>query len=129
MFAIVDKDALDDLDSKPKFKPLYENNKHLIFALPFTPEVWIIDSFEKANANVRKQYKHEFGIDIASIIGNTEYTKQNCKKPRELAKKKYNVVCQLTAKAKLILFTHFLLFCYLRPSRSGYRMVIRPVFS
>lgn len=102
--AVVDQDAFEDIGTKPKFEELYKYNKGLIKSLSFTPEVWLIDKLEKADVSLKKKILDEYYIEWETIIKDAEYVKCSASNPRNLAKKKYNVLLDVlnstTCRAK-----------------------------
>lgn len=99
VYAVVDADAFDDLDSKPKFKKLYKSNKDCIKNLHFTPEVWLVDKIESADNNLCREVKEKYYLEIADVLKSEVYVKCNSTKERQLAKDKYDAFCSYIGKA------------------------------
>lgn len=93
--AVVDQDAFEDSEDKPKFEELYKTHKNIIKTLSFTPEEWLIDKIEKADAEFKQQFLNEFNIELSMITNDSNYLKCNSPKSRKLAKAKYNVVLDI----------------------------------
>jgi len=91
VFALVDADAFDELDTKPKFKELYENNHSLIHSLTITPEVKFIDVLTSRNMDFRNLFRNKMHCEINSIIYSDEYIACNSEKARKLAKDRFSV--------------------------------------
>lgn len=94
VFAVVDQDAVEDLDSKPLFKSLYEYNKDVIKTLSFTPEVWFIDKIESADSSLQRAIKDKYFVEIADAINFDEYRNCCSPKPRKRAKDKFSAFCR-----------------------------------
>lgn len=99
--ALVDADAFEDLDQKPKFKALRESHGDQVFSLGFTPEVKFIEIFENANETQKKLFRNAFHREIGTIMASEEYTACNKTKIRQLAKDKFEVIVKQCASAIL----------------------------
>ena len=75
VFAVVDEDAFDDLESKPKFRELLQSeHRHLIHSLNCTPEVWYIKCLEQCTTPLANEIRGEFRLDIHRLTVSEEYT-------------------------------------------------------
>ena len=97
--ALVDGDAFEDLDHKPKFKELLKTHSNQIFSLGFTPELKFIEIFEKADDQQKKKFKETFHREIDSIMDSEEYLSCKKIKARQLAKDKFEVIVNQCALA------------------------------
>lgn len=91
VYAVVDEDAVEELDSKPKFKKLYNNHRDIIKTLSFTPEVWLINKIEGANGNLKRVFLDKYNLEMSDIIKSDKYSKCKSPKKRQLAKDKFSV--------------------------------------
>ena len=90
VYALVDKDAFDDLKKNPGFKQLLKENPNVIFNLGFTPELKFIEVFTNASADLRKQFRLRFHCEIPNILQSQEY--KECFGPeRQKAKAQFRV--------------------------------------
>lgn len=99
VYAIVDADAFDNIETKPKFYDLYQHNSNLIFNLGITPEVFLIEQLERASHSVKRDFQVKFHVDIGQILRSPEYTACNAHQPRKLAKDRFSVVLQAVVVA------------------------------
>lgn len=93
--AVVDQDAFEELDKKPKFNELYKFHKDIIKSLSFTPEMWLIEKIENVDEELKSKIRNEYRIEMKTIVDSGEYKKCNATQPRQLAKAKYNVVLDI----------------------------------
>lgn len=96
VYAILDEDAFTIPDTQnPEFVRLRSKNRDLIYSLRCTPELWIIDKFEKRNLAVQKAIRAKFGCEYQNLINAPKYQACNSPSPRRLAKYKTNVLIDL----------------------------------
>ncbi len=96
--AVVDADAFDDLEKKPKFEKILNAHPDIVKSLSFTPEVWLIDKLERAGEELKNGILKDYCADIDDIIENENYKKCNAKNERKLAKDKYKVVLDILSE-------------------------------
>ncbi len=94
VFALVDSDAFDDLDSKPKFKELLNHNSAIIKNLSVTPEVKFIEALNSADETFKSLFKNRMHCEIPTILNCNDYINCNAENCRKLAKDKFNVFIQ-----------------------------------
>ena len=99
VYAIVDQDAFDDLDSKPKFKSLLVEYPQIIKGFGFTPENWIIEQLEESSVSLQEKVRDEFRIEIPTILSDDDYLSCNSQKPRKLAKDKFKVAIDILSES------------------------------
>lgn len=92
VFALLDQDAFEDIDAKPKFKVLYDDNPDIIKSLTFTPEVWLIGKIVEANYNLKQSIRARFHAELTSILQSEEYCSCCSQKTRKLAKDQWGVI-------------------------------------
>ena len=92
VFAIVDEDAFEDMDNKPKFRQLYAAHRDLIFGMSFTPEVFLVDRFENADNTLKNKIRRRFHAECFQIVGCADYQACNAQNPRKLAKDRYDII-------------------------------------
>lgn len=89
VFALVDQDAFEDIDAKPKFKELYNAHSEFIRGLGFTPEVWLIQQLEGNTDGFSGFFRERFHCELMSILHSSEYTDCNSRNQRQLAKDRF----------------------------------------
>ncbi|MFN2939245.1 ATP-dependent nuclease [Lachnospiraceae bacterium YH-ros2226] len=99
VFALVDADAFDDIDSKPKFKDLHDRFPQYVRSLGFTPENWLVDTFEHAENAFRDKIREIFHLEQKDVLLSKEYQNCNSSKPRQLAKDKFSVIVDMLSSA------------------------------
>ncbi len=92
VFAIVDQDAFEDLENKPKFRQLHAAHPDLIFGMGFTPEVFLIEQFENADRTLKDIIRRRFHAECSLITRDADYQACNAQNPRKLAKDRYDIV-------------------------------------
>lgn len=95
VFAVLDQDAFEELDSKPKFNHLYnveKSNKEIIKSLTVTPEVWLVEKIETATDGLKRSFLDKFQVEIAAIIASEDYVNCNSSKIRQKAKDRFKVI-------------------------------------
>ena len=99
VFAIVDQDAFEDLEHKPKFRQLLESHSDIIFGMGFTPEVFLIEQIENAENGLKNKIRRRFHSECSQIIASHEYQARNSHNHRKLAKDRYDVVLSFLSSA------------------------------
>lgn len=94
VFAVVDEDAFEDIDQKPKFKDLYEHNRGIIFGFGFTPEVFLVKKLQARSMQLSNSVINDFHAKISEILLKQEYIACNAQNPRQLAKDRFSVIVQ-----------------------------------
>ena len=94
VYAIVDEDAFEDLDSKPKFRELYEHHRDMIHGFGFTPEVWLVEKLEHPSESLKRSIQERFHTEIIQILQSDEYQGCGPAAPRKLAKKQWGVIVE-----------------------------------
>lgn len=91
VFAVVDADAFEDLEHKPKFERLLQenDNRNYIKSLEITPEVWFCSELETADVTLRAAIRNNFHFEISSITGSSTYQNLHSDSDRQLAKDKF----------------------------------------
>lgn len=91
VFALVDSDAFDDIESKPVFRELFNRHSDKIKDLSVTPEVKFIEILTSADEDLKATFRDRMHCEITSIINSNDY--QNCvaENPRKLAKSQFEV--------------------------------------
>ena len=95
VFALVDSDAFDDLDSKPKFKSLLNKHKDIIKNLSITPEVKFIEVLSSANDSLKSSFKNRMHCEIPNILSCNDYQSCSSKSDRQLAKDKFDIFIKM----------------------------------
>lgn len=112
VFSIVDADAFDDIDSKPKFKKLKQEHEKLIKKLPITPEVFFISELAKLNTDVCARFKREMHCELPNILSSQEYTMCNDQNERKLAKSHFGVIvdkcCESTGDERIMVINNII---------------------
>ena len=91
VFALVDSDAFDDLESKPIFNELLSRHSAIIKSLSVTPEVKFIEVLSSADETFKSTFRSRMHCEIPTILNCIDYqncTSENC---RTLAKKRFDV--------------------------------------
>ena len=91
VFAVLDADVFENMDSQSQFAELYNNNRSLICSLYFTPEVKFIEILTSNNEDLKFAFKSLMHCEIYNIINSTEYKSCNAQNPRDLAKDRFNI--------------------------------------
>ena len=94
VYAIVDEDAFEDLDSKPKFRELYEHHRDMIHGFRFTPKVWLVEKLEHPSESLKRSIQERFHAEIIQILQSDEYQGCGPAAPRKLAKKQWGVIVE-----------------------------------
>ena len=91
VFALVDSDAFDDLESKPIFNGLLSRHSAIIKSLSVTPEVKFIEVLSSADETFKSTFRSRMHCEIPTILNCIDY--QNCTSEscRTLAKKRFDV--------------------------------------
>lgn len=97
--AIVDQDAFDDLESKPKFNQLLQAHPQVIRGFGFTPENYLIEQIEQTSEILQEKVRNEFRVEIPTVLIDTSYSACNSPKPRKLAKSKFQVVLNILSES------------------------------
>lgn len=107
VFAVVDQDAVENIEQKPKFEELFKRHSEIIKTLTFTPEVWLIAKLETADNPLKNKILGKYHIELNTVLQNEKYKKCNSTNPRQLAKDKYRVfidyLCDVTGISSEIL--------------------------
>ena len=91
VFALVDSDAFDDLETKPVFRELYNRNSDIIKDLSVTPEIKFIQILSSANDTLKSLFRRRMHCEIQTIFECSDYQaccSDNC---RTLAKKQFEI--------------------------------------
>ncbi|MBR0530839.1 MAG: AAA family ATPase [Ruminococcus sp.] len=92
VFSLVDADAFEDIDNKPKFDSLLKKHKNIIKQLPITPEVFFISELAKMTPQVCTHFRAEMHCELRNVLSSQDYTKCNSQSERQLAKDRFTVV-------------------------------------
>lgn len=88
VYPVLDSDAFEDLDSKPRFKNLNQQHKDKIRSLGCTPEVWAISQIEKCERSTSADIKEIFHCEVGRAMASSEYQKCTGANLRNVAKQK-----------------------------------------
>ena len=91
VFALVDSDAFEDLESKPAFRSLLSQYPTIIKDLSVTPEVKFIEVLSSANESLKSSFRNRMHCEISTVLNSSNYrscTSENC---RTLAKSRFAV--------------------------------------
>lgn len=106
VFSLVDADAFEEIDSKPKFKVLLNEHPNIIKKLPITPEVFFVSELSKMATEVCARFRSEMHCDLSNVISSPDYIKCNAENERKLAKDRFKVVvdkcCESTGDNEII---------------------------
>lgn len=91
VFALVDSDAFDDLDSKPIFRDLLSRYGEIIKDLSVTPEVKFIEVLSSADESLKSMFRNRMHCEIPTILNSDDYQNCNSENCRRLAKDRFNV--------------------------------------
>ena len=91
VYALVDADAFEDLQSKHLFRELYESHGSIIKSLSITPEVKFIEALQDSTDDLFDQFRNAFHCEISNILNSEEYIECTSTNPRKLAKKQFDV--------------------------------------
>lgn len=91
VFALVDSDAFDDLDSKPAFSELLRSNSQIIKNLSVTPEIKFIEVLSSADDSFKTMFRRRMHCEVPIILNSAEYRDCQADNVRKLAKKRFDV--------------------------------------
>lgn len=91
VFALVDTDAFDDLERKPKFSELLNRHRSIIKDLSVTPEVKFIEALSSADEAFKSTFRNRMHCEITTILNSSEYISCRSENNRELAKQRFAV--------------------------------------
>lgn len=91
VFALVDSDAFDDLESKPIFSDLLRRHATIIKNLSVTPEVKFIEVLSSADEQFKSVFRSRMHCEIPTILNCNDYRNCNSQNCRTLAKNRFDV--------------------------------------
>lgn len=91
VYALVDEDAFEALETKPKFNELYNNHGDIVKSLSVTPEMKFINILTGADDALKTKFRDRMHSEISVIINSNEYRSCNSDNPRTLAKCQFDV--------------------------------------
>lgn len=89
--SLVDADAFDDIETKPKFNELFNNYGDIIKNLSVTTEVKFIQIPTGADDALKAKFRDRIHSEISVIINSNDYRSCNSDNPRTLAKCQFDV--------------------------------------
>ena len=91
VFALVDSDAFDDLETKPIFRELLNQHSAIIKNLSVTPEVRFVEVLNSADESFKSLFKNRMHCEIPTILNCNDYQSCTSENRRKLAKDRFNV--------------------------------------
>lgn len=97
VYAVLDADAFEKLEEKPKFSTLLSSNRDDIKNLQITPEVWFCEQIEDATPLLCREVRNKFHRELTSLIQDSDYIACNAQSERKRAKDKFRVLIEKLA--------------------------------